>query len=80
MAALNSAYTKAPHMARTPPNPHNTSRAGTDGVPPTWNPRLVNTPVPMVLARTTPTAAHTPRDGRAGGEGERDVFIGRVTI
>ena len=59
-AAPSSAYVIAPQKAATPPTTHSSSRGKVDWMVSSWNPRLVNTPVPIMLATTTAAAAWKP--------------------
>ena len=69
----SSAYDNAPHSAIRPPTSHSIMSEKPDGRSLTWNPRLVKTPMPTMLATASAvavtgvtgaaTAAH-PRWGR----------------
>ena len=57
MAAPSSAYETAPQKAAAPPTTQRSSSGKVDRMSRSWNPRLVKTPVPIMLATTTEMAA-----------------------
>ena len=57
IAAPSSAYDTAPQNAAAPPTTHSRRSGKVERMSSSWNPRLVKTPVPIMLATTTDAVA-----------------------